>query len=132
MGTHDVDRFVSLQRKIAPEVGELIDIRYSMLLHMHLSQPVGRLTLSSRLAEKERTIRGELEFLRQQGLVTVGPSGVSLTPEGERTFADLGDYVRELRGFARLEQGLMERLPIAKVVVVAGASGRDPTGEKVM
>ncbi|MGE5592637.1 MAG: sugar-binding transcriptional regulator [Betaproteobacteria bacterium] len=132
MGTHDVDRFVSLQRKIAPEVGELIDIRYSILRHIHFSQPVGRRTLSSRLAEKERTIRGELEFLRQQGLVTVGPSGVSLTPEGERTFADLGDYVRELRGFARLEQGLMERLPIARVVVVAGDSGRDPTVKKEM
>lgn len=127
-----MDRFVSLQRKIAPEIGELIDIRYSILRHIHFSQPVGRRTLSSRLAEKERTVRSELEFLRQQGLLAVGPAGVSLTPEGERTFADLGEYVRELRGFARLERGLEERLPVARVVVVAGDSGRDSTVKKEM
>lgn len=127
-----MDKFFSLQQKIAPEIGDLIDMRYSILRHVHFSQPVGRRTLSSRLAEKERTVRSELEFLRQQGLLSVGPSGVSLTPEGESTFSELGEYVRELRGFARLEHGLEERLPVARAVVVAGDSGRDPTVKKEM
>lgn len=131
-GAYSMDKFFSLQQKIVPEIGDLIDMRYSILRHVHFSQPVGRRTLSSRLAEKERTVRSELEFLRQQGLLSVGPSGVSLTPEGERTFSELGEYVRELRGFARLERGLEERLPVARAVVVAGDSGRDPTVKKEM
>ncbi len=125
-------RFLDLQQKIAPEIGEIIDLRYSILRHVHFSQPVGRRTLSARLAEKERTVRGELEFLRHQGLVSVGPAGVILTPEGESALADLAEYVRELRDFARLERGLEERLPVSKAVVVAGDSDRDPTVKKEM
>ncbi len=129
---HELGKFLSLQRKIAPEVGDLIDARYSVLRHVHFSQPVGRRTLASRLAAKERAVRAELEFLRRQGLLSVGPSGVSLTADGERALAELGEYVRELRGFAALERGLEQRLPLSKAVVVAGDSGRDPTVKKEM
>jgi len=44
-----MDRFVSLQRKIAPEIEKLIDIRYSILRHVHFYQPIGRRTLSQQL-----------------------------------------------------------------------------------
>jgi central glycolytic genes regulator len=127
-----VDKFVSLQRRIAPEIDKLIDIRYSILRHVHFYQPIGRRTLSQQLTVKERTVRSELQFLRRQGFISVSPSGVSLTKEGEDIFHQLGQYVRELREIARLEE-MMERLfPARKIVVVAGDSKRDPAVKKDM
>ncbi|HHX25077.1 MAG TPA: sugar-binding transcriptional regulator [Firmicutes bacterium] len=127
-----MDRFVSLQRKIAPEIARLLDIRYSILRHVHFYQPIGRRTLSQQLTVKERAVRSELEFLRRQGFVSVSSSGVTLTQDGEVIFQELGQYVRELREFARLEQLLERLLPIRKIVVVAGDSRRDPAVKKDM
>ena len=127
-----MDRFVSLQRKIAPEAVRLIDVRYSILRHVHFYQPIGRRNLSAQLTVKERTIRSELEFLRRQGFAEVSPQGVTLTRDGEVIFHELGQYVRELRGFAGLEQSLEGLLPIRQVVVVPGDSRRDPAVKKDM
>ncbi len=127
-----MDRFVSLQRKIAPEIEKLIDIRYSILRHVHFYQPIGRRTLSQQLTVKERTVRSELEFLRRQGFISVSSSGVTLTGDGEVIVQELGQYVRELREFARLEEILEHMLPVRRIVVVAGDSTRDPAVKKDM
>lgn len=127
-----MDRFVSLQRKIAPEIARLLDIRYSILRHVHFYQPIGRRTLSQQLTVKERAVRSELEFLRRQGFISVSSSGVTLTQDGEAIFQELGQYVRELREFARMEQVLERLLPIRKIVVVAGDSRCDPAVKKDM
>jgi central glycolytic genes regulator len=127
-----MDKFVSLQRQIAPEIVKVLEIRYSILRHVHFYQPIGRRTLSAHLSVKERTVRSELEFLRRQGFVSVSSSGVNLTSDGEIIFQELGQYVRELRGFAGLEQSLERLLPIRQIVVVAGDSNRDPAVKKDM
>ena len=127
-----MDKFVRLQRRIAPEIVSLLDIRYSILRHVHFYQPIGRRTLSAQLAVKERTVRGELEFLRRQGFVSVTSSGATLTSDGEVIFQELGQYVRELRDFAELEQSLERLFPIRQIVVVAGDSNCDPAVKKDM
>jgi len=55
-----------------------------------------------------------------------------LTGDGEVIVQELGQYVRELREFARLEEILEHMLPVRRIVVVAGDSTRDPAVKKDM
>ncbi|NLS45127.1 MAG: sugar-binding transcriptional regulator [Firmicutes bacterium] len=127
-----MDKFVDLQRKVAPEIAEILDIRYSILRQVYFYQPVGRRTLSAQLSIKERAIRRELEFLRRQGFVWATSAGMTLTENGKVILEELGQYVRELRELTGMEQALKSLLPVKKVIVVAGDSRRDLAVKKDM
>ena len=60
--------------------------RYSILRQISLSEPVGRRTLSNILDISERVVRSETEFLKEQGLIDVAVSGMTITYEGIKLF----------------------------------------------
>ena len=121
-----MDKLIALQQKLTPEFTELALRRYSILRHVYFSEPIGRRTLAARLGERERSIRREVEFLKEQGLLVQNTMGVSLSREGREILEDLGWYVRELGGFAHLETQLASRLGLGKVLIVPGNADTDP------
>jgi len=109
-----------LHRKIAPELITLIEERYDILRHIQYDEPIGRRALSLILAKGERSVRAQVEFLKNAGLVDFSPMGMTLTPEGKLMQIDLAEYIKVLHGLTMMEAELSEKLGIAQVIIMPG------------
>ncbi|MFO7247181.1 MAG: sugar-binding domain-containing protein [Bacillota bacterium] len=123
---------IPLLAKLAPDLVAVLALRYRILRQIQLTQPVGRRSLAASLGMTERTLRAEVEFLRDQGLLTSSPAGMSLTGEGEALVERLEEAVREWLGLTELERRLTERLSIERIVVVPGDADRSPVVKREM
>lgn len=123
---------IALQQKIAPELIELLERRYTILRHVSHSQPVGRRLLANILKLGERIVRSELDFLKSQGLLEGEASGVTLTDEGENLISQLADFIRYLKGIHEIEINLKEQFRLGSVIVVPGNSDEDELVKKEM
>ena len=70
--------------------------RYSILRQISLSEPIGRRTLSNILNISERIVRSETDFLKEEGLINVAGSGMSVTLEGQQLLDDLKDAMNDV------------------------------------
>lgn len=120
-----MDKLISLQQRIAPELTATIERRYSILRQACFLGPIGRRSLAAALGMQERAVRNELEFLRRSELLVATSQGMCITDEGRKVMGDLEDYVRRLRGISELETGLARWLELERVVVVPGDSDKD-------
>ncbi len=120
-----MNKILSLQHKIVPELIELLERRYTILQNLYILQPVGRRGLAHRLELPERLIRNELDFFKEQGLIAVDSLGVILTPEGKGLLEDLKSLIDEVSGLGELEILLQNKLNIRKVMVVPGDSDQN-------
>jgi len=114
-----------LHRKIAPELIALIAERYDILRHIQYAEPVGRRALAFILAKGERSVRAQVDFLKNAGLVDFSPIGITLTPEGKLLQIDLAEYIKILHGLTTLETQLSEKLGIDQVIIIPGDSEAD-------
>ena len=125
-------RDIVIVQKIAPELIELMERRYTILQHVSHFQPVGRRSLASGLKMGERIVRTELDFLKSHGLLEGDVSGVKVTVEGESLIRQLAEFIRHLRGLHDIEVQLRERLGLGQVIVVPGDSDDDEMVKKEM
>ena len=120
-----MDKLISLQQRIAPELTAAIERRYSILRQACFLGPIGRRSLAATLGMQERAVRNELDFLRRGELILATSQGMSITDEGRKIMGDLEDYVRKLRGLSQLEGQLASWLELERVVIVPGDSDQD-------
>lgn len=120
----------ALQQKIAPELIETMERRYTILRYVSHSQPIGRRMLANGLKMGERIVRSELEFLKNQGLLEGEAAGVRLTAEGDVLVNELSAYIKSLRGLQEIEQQLQGYLKLGLVIVVPGDSDTDELVKK--
>jgi len=123
---------ITLQQKIAPELIEVIERRYTILRHVSHMQPVGRRTLAGIVRLGERIVRSELDFMKNQGLLEGDVAGVKLTEEGEVLINQLADFIKCLRGIHEMEANLGEKLCLGHVIVVPGDADEDEMVKKEM
>ena len=77
-----MNNFLKIQQKLIPQVVEIMTKRYSILRQIYLCETIGRRSLAGVLKLSERVIRSETEVLREQGLIKVETSGMTITEEG--------------------------------------------------
>lgn len=121
---------IEIQRKIAPEMIEIIECRYEILRHIRYAQPVGRRALAALLKMSERVLRAQVEFLRETGLVNFSPLGMAVSDAGEALLPQLTDYVKLLRGLAVQEDELAKRLGLKRVLILPGDADCDETAKR--
>jgi len=121
---------LSVLRKIAPEIGELIERRHAVLQSVQFVQPIGRRALAARLGWPERMVRKEIDFLKECGLLQSDSSGMAVSPSGEHVLEELKEIIREFHGLAELEAELARRLHLKRVYVVPGDCDTDETVKK--
>jgi len=119
-----------LQQKIVPELIEVLERRYTILRNLSLLQPVGRRALALKMGLAERLVRGDMDLLKERGLITSDAAGMSLTDEGEDLLYRFSDLFKDLHGLAELEQQLQNIFKLDRVMVVPGDTDRDPTVKK--
>jgi len=79
---------IEVQRKLLPELLSVMQKRYQILQYIRLMQPIGRRNLAVSLGLTERVLRSEVTFLKEQDLIDIYPSGMTLTNEGELLLAE--------------------------------------------
>lgn len=112
---------LEIQKKLIPQAIELMERRYSILRQISLSEPIGRRTLSNILDISERVVRSETEFLKEQGLIDVQVSGMTITEEGAILLDDLKDIMKDIMGLSTLQDKVKDKLGIKKVLIVPGS-----------
>lgn len=117
---------IKLLKGIVPELPEILEKRYNILRSIYYNQPIGRRGLSQRLNIGERTIRTEVNILKEQGLLNIESMGMYLTEEGTKLIEDLKYIMRELKGISNLEERLKQLLSLEKIIIVPGNSDEDP------
>lgn len=118
--------FIDIQKRLLPDLLQVLHKRYSILRHIGFMQPVGRRSLAASLGLTERVLRSEVDFLKDQNLIYINNVGMSLTSEGKNLLEDLEGLIRELKGIDVMELELKHRLGIRKVVIVSGDSDESP------
>ncbi|MEH7107790.1 sugar-binding transcriptional regulator [Bacillus sp. JJ1764] len=118
--------FIDIAKRLLPDFLQVLQKRYSILRYIAMMQPVGRRSLATSLGLTERVLRSEVDFLKEQDLITSNNVGMSLTFEGKNLLEDLEGLMRELIGIDVMELELKHRLGIKKVVIVPGDSDQQP------
>lgn len=111
---------LDIQKRIVPDIVEIMQKRYRILQSIQYLQPVGRRSLSQSLDMTERVLRSEIEFLKSRNLVSVTNTGMSLTEEGKIILEDLEHIMKELSGISSLEIELAQYLGIQNCIIVPG------------
>lgn len=111
---------INIQKKLIPQVIEIMERRYSILRQISLSEPIGRRTLSNMLEISERIVRSETEVLKEQNLINVAVSGMTVTEEGLELLDQLKDIMNDVMGLSQLQHKVKEKLGIKKVIIVPG------------
>ncbi len=117
---------IDIQRRIIPEALEMLERRYEVLRSIFTLQPIGRRALANHLSTGERIVRGEVEFLKNQGLIEINAAGMTTTAEGDEVLDKLKDIIYSIKGIRGLEEELKRKLKLNNVFIVAGDSDKDP------
>jgi central glycolytic genes regulator len=123
---------LDVQKKLLPDLLDVMRSRYRILQSIRFSQPIGRRSLSTNLTITERVLRGEVEFLADQGLLHITSQGMIITNEGIQVIDHLEEIMKEVSGLTDLERKIRENLKLAEVIVVPGDSDRDEWVKKEM
>ncbi len=125
-----MDKLLTLQQKIVPEIIPLLLSRYHILRSIRYLQPVGRRALADKLQLQERKIRNEVDILKEQELISYSPAGMQVTQTGDILLWDLEEYIREIQGLSLLEERVASVYPVKKVIIVPGDSDLDQSVKK--
>lgn len=108
------------QRKIVPELLEVLEKRYNILTTIYYNQPIGRRMLASYLGIGERIVRSEVSFFRKQNLIDINSDGMTVTSEGKDILEKLKEFIHELKGLSEMEEFMRKNLNLKDVIVVPG------------
>ena len=111
---------LSLQKKLVPEMIDLMEKRYRILYHIQHAQPIGRRSLMNAVDLSERVLRAEVELLKKQQLIKVESIGMSLTNQGEEVVTKLFSIMNTVNGTTSKEKALALKYGISKVFILPG------------
>ncbi len=126
-GGMDVEEVLKLQKRIVPELVDLLEKRYNILRTIYYNQPIGRRVLANDLGIGERIVRTEINFLKTQGFIEINTPGMTITKDGEDIIDKLKDSIHELRGLSEIEDFIKERFKLEKAIIVPGNCDLDKT-----
>ncbi|PAV28610.1 hypothetical protein CIL05_15040 [Virgibacillus profundi] len=115
---------IDLQKKLVPDLLEVMQQRYSILHSVDLFQPIGRRGLAENANLTERNVRSEIDFLNEQGLILVTTKGMYITKEGKIILDQLAEFMSEIAGLNVLEKQIKDKLHVKDIIIVPGNSDR--------
>ena len=125
-GGLEVQEILAVQKKIVPELVDVLEKRYNILRTIYFNQPIGRRVLASELSLGERIVRTEINFLKEQNLIEINTPGMSVTEEGIRVVEQLKDFMHEIKGLNDVEKFIKKSLGVKDVIIVPGDVESNP------
>lgn len=122
-----MQEILSLQKKVVPELVEVLEKRYNVLRTIYYNQPIGRRVLANQLGLGERIVRTEINFLKSQNLISINTPGMTVTDEGREIVDKLKDFIHEIKGLSEVEDQIKDFLGLRDVIIVPGNVDENPT-----
>ena len=97
---------LDIQKQLLPDLMDIMKKRYSILHHILVSGVVGRRTLASSLDMTERVLRGEVDFLKELGLLESDASGMKISESGRQLLEDMQPIIKMAFGLTDLEESI--------------------------
>jgi len=119
-----MDLMIDILKRLLPDVVEIIQKRYQILRYVKIMQPVGRRSLAQSLHMTERVLRGEIDFLKDQNLLSVSTAGMTITDEGIRILDVLAELMRGITSLPEVEREIKNLFQIQQSIVVSGDSDK--------
>ncbi|MER2089078.1 MAG: sugar-binding domain-containing protein [Sporosarcina sp.] len=120
------------QRKLVPEMMELMQERYRILKFVKMAGPIGRRPLGQMTGLSERETRTMMDLLRGQNLIQIAKEGASITADGMNVLQALETSMEDWSGRTSIAKKLTQFLGIQSVKVVAGNCDSDDTSKNLL
>ena len=117
--------FITLMRKLAPDLTDEMTRRALILERISVLQPVGRRQLAARLNLPEREIRNTAVLLKDLGYLELDASGMSLSRKAEEVLDSAREFSKAMNGLTETENKLCELLPVDRVLIAPGNADDD-------
>lgn len=117
---------IDLIEKMAPEAMQMLRERYDLLRQVKSHQPVGRRQLCRLTGMTERSVRAEVEQLRNRGLLQVSAAGIVLQDAGEAILCDAEMLLPWFYNLYNLSERLQAYFGLREAYIVPGDSASDP------
>lgn len=121
---------LALLKQLAPDLMEKLMLRAMVLERISALQPVGRRALAQRLHMPEREIRSVCDALKEDGLISVAPSGMAVTDKAALILPGARDMVSRKSALGQMEQHLSRALGVGRVCIVPGNADLNPEALK--
>ena len=121
-----MQEILDLQRKIVPELVEVLEKRYNVLRTIFYNQPIGRRMLASELNLGERVVRNEIDLLKSQNLIEINTPGMTVTKDGQHVLEGLKEFIHQIKGLNDIEKSIKSFLGLKDVVIVPGNVEENP------
>ena len=125
-----MQEILELQRKIVPELVEVLEKRYNVLRTIYYNQPIGRRMLASELNLGERVVRNEIDLLKSQNLIEINTPGMTITKDGQSVLEGLKELIHQIKGLNDIEESIKTLLGLKDVVIVPGNVDENPSAVK--
>ncbi len=122
----DQPDYLSLMRRIAPDLTDEMIRRALILGKIASLQPVGRRQLAQQLHLQEREIRNTAALLQDLGYIEMNTAGMRLTPRAQEVLEAARSFSKAMSGLNDLEMQLESLLPVDRILIVAGNADTDP------
>lgn len=122
VGSRPMREILDIQKQLMPDLMDIMKKRYSILQHILVSGVVGRRTLASSLDMTERVLRGEVDFLKELGLLESDASGMKISESGRQLLEDMQPIIKMAFGLTDLEDSIAKAFHISNVIIVPGDS----------
>lgn len=126
-GVFKLQEILRLQKKIVPELVDVLEKRYNILRTIYYNQPIGRRVLAEQLNLGERVVRTEINFLKSQGLIEINTPGMTVTESGQEIVNKLKEFIHEIKGLSEIENQVKAMLHLKKVIIVPGDAEENPS-----
>ncbi|MEV3355913.1 sugar-binding domain-containing protein [Paenibacillus larvae] len=115
-------KILDIQKQLVPDMLRILNKRYTILHQIRISGTIGRRTLAGSLDMTERVLRGEVDFMKAQGLIQIETSGMRISEEGTKVLDELEPMMKDILGLTHMEQQICEKFRIKQAVIVPGDS----------
>ncbi|MGL5379471.1 sugar-binding transcriptional regulator [Clostridium sp.] len=122
-----MQEILCLQKKVVPELVDVLEKRYNILRTIYYNQPIGRRGLANQLNLGERIVRTEISFLKAQNLIEINTPGMNVTGEGQEVVDKLKDFIHEIKGLSDIEESIKSFLGLREVIIVPGDVEANPS-----
>ena len=113
-----MDSIINLQKKIVPELTNLLVQRYQILRQVSHEYPIGRRALAARLGLSERVLRAQVDFLKNGGLLAFSSAGMSVTAGEDLKYPGLHTNLMILK--TRDVKELLVNIQVRRADTIAG------------
>jgi len=113
---------LDIQKQLLPDLLDIMKTRYTILHHVLISGVVGRRTLAASLDMTERVLRGEVDFLKEQGLLETDATGMKVSEAGRRLLDAMEPLIKDVFGLTEMEERIGKAFGVNQVIVVPGDS----------